>query len=173
MMSTTGPLRWVIALLAGIVIGVAGYLLLPLPVGANDPSGEVSGPTGGGSPSSPAAGPVTPSSETPPFTRSALLQPDEFRGFGWGKAEQTAIYDGAGSDLATLCSSRRRSPIKRSRPTAPATAACRPRRSRSSSGWMTRLRRPTATNSSVGGQSAALTRRGRGGPIRPDATIRN
>src|SRR5690606_2764573 len=46
--------------------------------------------------------------ESPPFTRLALLQEAEFLDYGWGRSKQTAIHDGPGADLPTLCTSPRK-----------------------------------------------------------------
>lgn len=94
MASTPARLWWLAALLTGVAVGVCGYLLAPLPLGANavrrsQPGGPVTT--------------ATPTAESPPFTRAALLQPEEFRRFGWGRAELTAISDGTRSDLPVLC----------------------------------------------------------------------
>lgn len=99
-----------LAVLIGAAVGVGGYLLAPVPVGAN--AGRYASGPGGTPPPSPSAGspaPPTarttssPTAESPPFTRAALLLPEEFRGFGWGRADQTAIADGTEAGLPTLC----------------------------------------------------------------------
>lgn len=87
-----------LALAAGVLIGIVGYLVMPLPIGSN-----AEAPSGPPSRSDTTAGSVSSAGESPPFTRSALLQPDELKGFGWGKADQTAIYDGVATDLPSLC----------------------------------------------------------------------
>lgn len=98
MASTRPRLWWLAAPLVGVAVGVLGYLIAPLPIGANavrTPRSPVTTPAG-----TPTR---TPTAESPPFTRAALLQPDEFRRFGWGKAELIAISDGTRSDLPSLC----------------------------------------------------------------------
>ncbi|SDS99596.1 hypothetical protein [Microlunatus soli] len=106
----TGPALWLIAVVVGLAVGVTGFLIAPLPTTGGGPGtgGTSPGPTTGApkpsakpSPSDGAAS--TPAGEDPPFTRAALLQPDEFRRFGWGKADQTALYDSAAKDLPALC----------------------------------------------------------------------
>lgn len=99
----SGPTLWVGAAVIGLALGVIAFLVAPL---LTDLAGK---PSGGSTTTAPTtatrapSGTSTAGEEAPPFTRSALLQPDELKGFGWGKADQTAIYDSVGSDLPLLC----------------------------------------------------------------------
>ncbi|MEU6731677.1 hypothetical protein ABZ929_00485 [Streptomyces physcomitrii] len=87
-----------VAAFAGIGLGVAGFLLAPFDPGRDD---NAAPPSNSPSPSaSPSPGTTAPA---PPFTREALLKPEELVRFGWGKAERTAVHDGAPRDLELLC----------------------------------------------------------------------
>lgn len=104
MASTRPRLKWLVAVVLGVAVGVCGYLVAPAPIGAN-----AGGTPGTGGAATPGSGPTTTAAPTvaPPFTRAALLQPQEFRSYGWGKADRTGIYDGAGQHLPVLCTSPR------------------------------------------------------------------